>query len=130
MRLEVSSSDTTDIVDVTARVEEAVPDDVDTGVAIVFVPHTTAGVILNEAEARLLDDLEAFVDALVPSGRDYRHDAIDDNAAAHLRATVLGASVTAPVEAGTLALGTWQSVLFVDCDGPRSRSLHVSVLPA
>jgi len=130
MRLDVTTSDATDIVDVTARVEEAVPADADAGLATVFVPHTTAGVIVNEAEARLLEDLETYIDGLAPSGRDYRHDTIDDNAAAHLRATVLGESVAVPVDAGELALGTWQSVLFVECDGPQSRSLHVSVVPA
>ncbi len=128
MRLSVSTSDPTDVIDVTGRVDEAVPDDVAAGVATVFVPHTTAGVVVNEAEGRLLTDLEAFVERLVPADRGYGHDAVDDNAAAHLRATVLGESITIPIADGNLALGTWQSVLFVECDGPRSRRLHVTVV--
>lgn len=128
MRLDVSTSEAIEILDVTGRIAEAVPDNAETGQAAVFVPHTTAGVVVNEAEGRLLSDLEAYLERLVPEDRAYRHDAIDDNAAAHLRATVLGESVTVPVEDGTLALGTWQSVLFVECDGPRSRSLQVSVV--
>lgn len=128
MRLSVSTSEPTDVIDVTERIDEAVPDDVVTGVATVFVPHTTAGVVVNEAERRLLTDLEAFVEQLVPADRDYGHDAIDDNAAAHLRATVLGESVQVPISDGELALGTWQSVLFVECDGPQSRGLYVTVV--
>lgn len=128
MRLSVSTSEPTDVIDVTERIDEAVPGDVVTGVATVFVPHTTAGVVVNEAERRLLTDLEAFVEQLVPADRDYGHDAIDDNAAAHLRATVLGESVQVPISDGELALGTWQSVLFVECDGPQSRGLYVTVV--
>jgi secondary thiamine-phosphate synthase enzyme len=129
MRLDVSTSDPIEVIDVTGRVDEAVPDDVGAGVATVFVPHTTAGVVVNEAEDRLLTDIEGFVEELVPADREYSHDAIDDNAAAHLRATVLGESVSIPIADGGIALGTWQSVLFVECDGPRSRNLHVTVLP-
>lgn len=66
----------------------------------------------------------------MPSGEGYGHDEIDDNADAHLRAMLLGESVSVPVVDGDLALGTWQSVLVVDCDGPRTRSIEVVVTPA
>ena len=113
-------------VDVTDRVEREVPDDA-TGVCTVFVRHTTAGVAVNEAESGLLADLEDHLRRLAPEDRDYRHDRIDDNADAHLRATMLGESVSVPVRDGELALGTWQSILFVECDGPRTRQVDVAV---
>ncbi|NEU56335.1 secondary thiamine-phosphate synthase enzyme YjbQ [Halorussus sp. MSC15.2] len=123
----VETDERTEVVDVTDRVAEAVPDDVGSGLCTVFVRHTTAGVVVQEAESGLLDDIAAFATELAPSDGDYRHDRIDDNADAHLRATVLGESVSVPIEDGELALGTWQSVLFVECDGPRTRRVEVVV---
>ena len=122
----VETEERTQVVDVTERVAEAVPDDA-TGLCTVFVRHTTAGVLLQEAESGLVTDIEEFVTDLAPSDGDYRHDRIDDNGDAHLRATVLGESVSVPVEEGELSLGTWQSVLFVECDGPRTRKVDVVV---
>lgn len=122
----VETEERTQLVDVTERVAGEVPDDA-TGVCTVFVRHTTAGVIVQEAESGLVEDIEEFVTDLAPSDGNYRHDRIDDNADAHLRATVLGESVGIPVEDGELALGTWQSVLFVECDGPRTRKVDVVV---
>ncbi|WP_336037176.1 secondary thiamine-phosphate synthase enzyme YjbQ [Halobacterium yunchengense] len=127
MQLDVSTSERVDVVDVTESVRDAVPSAVDRGVCTVFVPHTTAGVVVNEAEPRLLGDVERALEKLVPRRGDYDHDDVDDNADAHLRATLLGESASIPVRDGDLALGTWQSVLFVECDGPRSRRLDVTV---
>lgn len=121
----VSTDGRTDVVDVTSEVEAAVPGDA-SGVATVFVQHTTAGVVLNEAEARLLEDVETFVASLA-ADEGWRHDEIDDNADSHLRALLLGESVQVPVRDGGLRTGTWQSVLFVECDGPRQRSVTVTV---
>lgn len=105
----------------TGRVEEALPSDAE-GTCTVFVRHTTAGVAVNEAESRLLSDVESFLADLVPDGG-WAHDRIDDNADSHLRALLLGPSVTLPVSDGRLDLGTWQSVLLVECDGPRTRTV-------
>lgn len=110
-------------VDVTDRVEAALPDDA-SGTATVFVEHTTAGVAVNEAESRLLSDFERALSDLVPD-EGWAHDRIDDNADSHVRALLVGASETVPVEEGALALGTWQSVLLVECDGPRTRTVRV-----
>ncbi|AGB39881.1 secondary thiamine-phosphate synthase enzyme YjbQ [Natronococcus occultus] len=128
MQIDVRTNERVDIVDVTADVAEAVPADLEDGLCTASVPHTTAGVIVNEREDRLLSDIEDALERLVPRGETYAHDAIDDNADAHLRATLLGESVTVPIVDGELALGTWQAILFVDCDGPRRRRLRVTTV--
>ncbi|SDJ49083.1 secondary thiamine-phosphate synthase enzyme [Halovenus aranensis] len=124
-RFDVQTDGHLDVIDVTERVSTAVPPSV-TGTVTVFVQHTTAGVTVNEGEPRLLGDIESALSELVAdSGWD--HDSIDDNAPAHLRAMLVGPDVTLPVEDGALQLGTWQSVLFVECDGPRTRRVTVTV---
>lgn len=129
MRIDVNTSARVDVIDVTADVATAVPDDLETGICTVFVPHTTAGVIVNENEHRLFADIEELLERVVPRDEDYAHDEIDDNADAHLRAGLLGESVSVPIVNGELALETWQSVLFVECDGPRTRRLSVTSVP-
>ncbi|WP_135302783.1 secondary thiamine-phosphate synthase enzyme YjbQ [Haloarcula amylovorans] len=130
MELEIETDERVTVEDVTSTVAEAVPDGVERGVCTVFVRHTTAGVCVNEHERRLLGDIERALDRLAPSGEEYAHDEIDDNADAHLRAMLLGSSVSIPVADGDPNLGTWQSILFVECDGPRTRTLDVTTTPA
>lgn len=124
--IDVSTEERLELVDVTDRVEAAVPDDVEAGTCTVFSRHTTAAVAIQEAEPRLVSDLESFLADLVPD-EGHRHDQLDGNADSHLRATLLGPDATVPVSDGSLALGTWQSVFLVECDGPRTRELVVTV---
>ena len=121
--VEVDTDRRTQVLDVTDRVEAALPGDAD-GTATVFSRHTTAGVTVNEAEPRLMEDIESSLGALV-ADEGWAHDALDGNADAHLRAMLVGPTATVPVTDGALDLGTWQSVLFVECDGPRTRTLEV-----
>lgn len=111
------------VEDITAEVSAAVPDGY-TGTLTVFSKHTTAGIAVNEAESRLLSDFETALRDLVPDS-EWEHDEIDDNADSHVRSLLVGASETIPVVDGSLELGTWQSVLFVECDGPRTRTVEV-----
>jgi len=111
------------VVDVTDEVRSALSSDA-TGTATVFVEHTTAGIAVNEAESHLLGDFETMLGDLVPD-EGWDHDRIDDNADAHLRTLLLGPGETVPVDDGDLSLGTWQSVLLVECDGPRRREIDV-----
>ncbi len=124
-RFNVETGSRTEVVDITETVREAVPEDA-TGVCTVFVKHTTAGVVVQENETNLVNDIENFLNDLVPD-EGHAHDALDGNADSHLRATLVGSDVSVPVEDGELALGTWQSVLFVECDGPRRREVVVDV---
>lgn len=126
MVVHVQTDDRIDVVDVTERVASEIPP-VERGICTVFLNHTTAAISINEAEPRLIDDITQFVEDLsAPDG--WEHDALDDNAEAHLRSSLLGRSVTVPVRDGDLAVGTWQSILLIECDGPRERSLSVTVV--
>jgi secondary thiamine-phosphate synthase enzyme len=111
------------VLDITDRIESSLPADAD-GTVTVFSRHTTAGVAINEPESRLLGDFETFLDGIVDD-EDWNHDRLDGNADAHLRTLLVGASKTVPVTDGALDLGTWQSVLLVECDGPRTRTVDV-----
>ncbi|MFB6233335.1 MAG: secondary thiamine-phosphate synthase enzyme YjbQ [Haloarculaceae archaeon] len=119
----VSTDDRLSVVDVSDRVEAALPADA-SGTATVFVRHTTAAVTVNEAEPRLRSDFENALEGLVPD-QGWNHDQLDGNADAHVRAMLVGPSATVPLADGSLDLGTWQSVLFVECDGPRERTVRV-----
>ncbi len=125
----VKTGSRVEIVDVTDKVTEIVRESgVDTGLANVYSRHTTAAVVVNEPESGLLNDIVSVLSELVPEGEGYEHDRIDNNADAHLRAILLGGSVTLPVVGGEPDLGTWQSVLLVELDGPRTRTLRVTVV--
>lgn len=128
MPIHVETDGPIDVVDVTDQVAADVSE-IESGVCTVFVNHTTAAVSINEAEPRLIEDIAQFVETLAaPDG--WAHDELDGNADAHLRTSLLGRSVSIPVRDGELALGTWQSILLIECDGPRDRSLSVTVVPS
>ena len=134
-RIEIETGQSTELIDITGKVKEIVKSktknkigNLDSGICVVFTRHTTSGIIINENEAGLKNDISALLNELIPEGKGYLHDRIDDNAHSHLRAVVLGSSVTIPIEKGGLALGTWQSIFFVECDGPRRRVVYVTVI--
>jgi len=119
----VSTDERLEVRDVTDAVAAGLPAGAN-GTCTVFVEHTTAGVVVQEAESRLMDDIEDALASLVPDDG-WRHDGLDGNADAHVRATLLGEHVTVPVSDGAPDMGTWQSILFVECDGPRERTVRV-----
>ncbi|RLF88570.1 YjbQ family protein [Thermococci archaeon] len=124
----VTTSKEIEIIDITEKIREIVrKSGVEDGIVVVFTRHTTSGIIINENESGLISDLEKTLEKLIPKGAGYSHDRVDNNAHSHLRAIILGSSVVIPVENGRLALGTWQSVLFVELDGPRTREIYVKV---
>ena len=125
--IEVRTASRRQMVDVTGRLQEVVGEQgVSTGLCHVHVPHTTASVVVNEsADPDVARDLLVAYEAMVPRVR-FAH--AEGNSDAHLMATLLGSSITLPVEDGRLKLGTWQGVFFVELDGPRTRKLWVTVL--
>ena len=126
--LMVRSGKQADAIEVTDRVQQVVRESgVQSGLCHVYVPHTTAGVFINEnADPDALSDILTTLESLVPWENGYRH--AEGNAAAHIKATLVGSSQTVPVRNGRLALGRWQGIYFADFDGPRERHLQVTVL--
>ena len=126
--LRVKTDRRTHLVDVTREVERAVAaTGVASGVCHVYVPHTTAAVMINEhADPDVATDLEGVFDRLVPHKGPYRHS--EGNSDSHAKAVMVGASQMIFVEGGKLALGTWQGVFFCEFDGPRERKMWVKVL--
>ena len=116
-----------ELLDITDDVAEVVRD-VKSGICVIFTKHTTSAVIINENESGLRNDILDLLNKIAPVGGVYKHDKIDNNAHSHLISIILGASVTIPIENGDLVLGTWQSIFFVECDGPRNRELYVKVM--
>jgi secondary thiamine-phosphate synthase enzyme len=98
------------------------------GSLTVFTPHTTTAITVNEDEPGLVKDLVNTILDIVPKGKGYHHDGLDGNAHSHILASIIGCSVTVPVLNGRLALGTWQSILFIELDGPRNRNFVVSIV--
>jgi secondary thiamine-phosphate synthase enzyme len=117
-----------EMVDVTGRLADLVKQSgISDGICLVYVPHATAAVVINEnADPNVCEDILDALAGLVPDGK-WRHDRIDENAAAHIKATILGPSEAVPVKGGRLRLGTWQSIMLVELDGPRDRTVIVEV---
>lgn len=90
------------------------------GIVNIFTKHSTSAIVINENERGLLADFEKALKEIVKEKDNYRHDLIDNNAASHIRAFLLGSSQSIPINDGRLGLGTWQSIFFIELDGPRS----------
>ncbi len=119
----------TQLIDITRLVRDAL--DGSSGAAVlVYVPHTTAGVTINEhADPMVARDFEAALERMVARDWDWKHfEEGEDNAPSHVRAALMGPQVLVPFRDGELALGTWQGIFFCELDGPRTRSVYVSVL--
>lgn len=119
--ISVQTNSRTEFIDITGAVQQfAQEKDLRDGIITVFVPHTTAGVTINEnADPDVTDDLETVLDDIVPWTNGYRH--MEGNTAAHVKASMMGSSAQVIVKGGRLCLGTWQGIYFCEFDGPRSR---------
>ncbi len=129
-RISVLTRAKTALEDITNRVGEAVRrSGVDEGICHIYVPHTTAGVTINEhADPDVGRDILAKLEALVPARGNYRH--VEGNADGHIKASLVGSSQAVPVEKGRLALGRWQGIFLCEFDGPRDRTVVVQVIPS
>jgi secondary thiamine-phosphate synthase enzyme len=119
-------------LDLTERVREIVDrSGAAAGLCHVMVLHSTAAIVVNEtADPNIGDDVQDALGRAVPKRGDWRHDRIDDNAAAHIKASILGPSELLPVRDGVLVLGTWQGIWLLEFDGPRKRQVSVQILSA
>ena len=127
--IEVQTAQHTQMKKITDEVERAVADSgCRSGVCYVYVPHTTAGVMINEGDdPEVARDIEATLDRLVPESRSYRH--AEGNADSHIKTALAGSTVTVFIENGRLALGRWQAIFFCEFDGPRRREARVKIVP-
>jgi secondary thiamine-phosphate synthase enzyme len=120
----------TQLLDITKEVEAALNGTDDASAALVFVPHTTAGVTINEhADPAVARDFEAALEKMVGDDWGWEHiEEGEENAPSHIRASLMGPQVLVPVNDGKLALGVWQGIFFCELDGPRDRLVYVTPL--
>ena len=126
--LDIRTGSHTEFINITSRVQQAVTDSgVTDGICVIFVPHTTAAVTINEnADPDVVRDMKTELEKIVPWEDGYRH--YEGNSAAHLKASMIGFSEQVILEDGRLVLGTWQGIYFCEFDGPRNRKLKVKII--
>ncbi len=129
MSFTVPTSLRVEVKDITREVvAEVEKSKVKNGIVLVYVPHSTAALFINENESGLVKDLTWMVKEIIPKGRSFEHNRIDNNAWSHLASALLGCSLTLPVTGGRIERGTWQNIFLVELDGPRNRKVAVKVI--
>jgi secondary thiamine-phosphate synthase enzyme len=124
----VQTNTQTQVIDITAQIQKVVRESgISEGLCCVFIPHTTAGVTINEnADLSVKHDIIMELNKVIPLNDHYRH--LEGNSAAHIKASIIGSSVNVPVENNNLLLGTWQGICFCEFDGPRQRNVYVKII--
>ena len=125
LTLSIATRNRSEMIDITSQIEgELNKSGLKDGVCFLFVPHTTAGITINEsADPSVATDIQAMLNKLIPWEGSYKH--LEGNSAAHIKSSLIGSSVMVFVESGHLKLGTWQGIFFCEFDGPRSRKLYI-----
>jgi len=126
--IRVKTHERTEFVNITQQVKKSVHSEkVERGLCTVYCPHTTAAITINEAaDPAVQRDILMELNKVVPLNDGYTH--MEGNSAAHIKASVIGESVTVPIENGSLVLGTWQGIFFCEFDGGRNRSVHIHII--
>jgi len=124
----VQTNTQTQMIDITAQIQKVVRESgISEGLCCVFIPHTTAGVTINEnADPSVKHDIIMELNKVIPLNDHYHH--LEGNSAAHIKASIIGSSVNIPVENNNLLLGTWQGICFCEFDGPRLRNVYVKIV--
>lgn len=127
-RLSLKTSKRSELLDITAEIEKIVArSKIQTGACLIFCPHTTAGLTINEnADPSVRRDITETLSKIIPQGAGYAHS--EGNADSHIKSSIFGSSLTIFIEAGEIALGTWQGIYFCESDGPRSREIWVKLI--
>jgi len=128
-RVDIKTKSRVDFQDITLKVRDIVgASGIQSGVCYIFVPHTTAGITVNEhADPSVTDDIAAQLEAMVPQSSNYRH--MEGNSPAHIKASLVSSSEALLIEDGKIVLGTWQGIFFCEFDGPRNRNLLIKIMP-
>jgi secondary thiamine-phosphate synthase enzyme len=127
--LELETVERTAVLDITPQINAALAEtSLRKGLVNVYSRHSTSGVFINENESGLVEDFKDAIGSLIPSDERYRHNRIDNNADSHLRSFLIGNSETIPFIGASMSLGTWQSVFFLELDGPRNRQVTLTII--
>jgi secondary thiamine-phosphate synthase enzyme len=128
-KVDIKTKSRTDFQDITREVGDIIgASGVQSGVCYLYVPHTTAGITVNEhADPSVVEDIAAQLEVMVPQHDKYRH--LEGNSPAHIKASLIGDSETLLIEDGKIVLGTWQGIFFCEFDGPRNRKLIIKIVP-
>ncbi len=126
--ININTKNRFDIIDITSQVQSCITNaDVKSGIAVIFIPHTTAGVTINEnADPDVTFDLKNIFNNLIPEKNNYRH--IEGNSQAHALSTLTSPSLTVIIENSKIMLGTWQNIYFMEYDGPRNRKAYIQII--
>jgi len=124
----IKSQKRTQLIDITSNIQDIVCSaGIGQGLCMLYVPHTTAAVTINEsADPSVKDDILMIIDTIIPWKAGYRH--LEGNSAAHIKSTIIGPSELIAIENDRLVLGTWQGIFFCEFDGPRNRKVHVRLI--
>lgn len=126
--IDVKTSQRIELIDITERVKKIVSSaGADNGICYLFVPHTTAGITINEnADPAVKFDISSKLNKLIPAGEDYSH--LEGNSDSHVKSSIIGPTLNLIIDGGSLALGVWQSIYFCEFDGPRNRQLYIKLI--
>ena len=127
LTIHVKTDSRIDMIDMTSMIQKEISKSgIEQGICIAYVPHTTAGITINEgADPAVCQDIMTKLNELVPPNAGYRH--MEGNADSHIKASLMGSSISVMVENGGLVLGTWQKIFFCEFDGPRSRRVYLKI---
>jgi len=131
MEINISSSQKEEMIDITGEIKRLVQQaDIVEGICSVFIKGTTSSIIINENyDPNICLDILERLRKLVPDHDNYLHDKVDNNAAAHIKAAILGPGENIPVKQGKINLGKWQAIMLVEFDGPRQRQISIQIIP-
>lgn len=125
--LKINTNKNFEIIDITSQINNLI--DIENGIISIFSRHSTSAIVVNENEQGLLNDLEFTLNNLISDKYSYSHDRIDNNARSHLKSFLLSSSECLPIKNGKVDLGTWQSVFFIELDGPRhNRTITLTII--
>ena len=130
IEINLDTNKTFEIIDITSKINEIIANsNISNGIVNIFSKHSTSAICVNENEEGLLEDLEFVLSNIISNKFSYKHDNIDNNAESHLKSFLLSSSESVPISNNKLNLGTWQSVFFIELDGPRhNRIINITVI--
>lgn len=127
--IEIKTSKRMEIIDISSKISEILKSsEIKDGIINIFTRHSTSAIVINENETGLVKDFENLLKQIIPDNGSYKHNIIDNNADSHLRSFLLGGSQSIPIINGHMDLGTWQSIFFIELDGPRSRKVKITII--